>query len=45
MKRRLLEDITVLDLTWVMAGPGATKLFCDLGARVIKVESNKTLDV
>ena len=45
MKRRLLEDITVLDLTWVMAGPGATKLFSDLGARVIKVESNKTLDV
>ena len=45
MKKRLLEGITVLDLTWVMAGPGATKLFNDFGARVIRVESNKTLDV
>ncbi len=43
--KRLLEGITVLDLTWVMAGPGATKLFNDFGARVIRVESNKTLDV
>ncbi|MCD8224316.1 MAG: CoA transferase [Clostridiales bacterium] len=45
MNRRLLEDITIVDLTWVMAGPGATKLFNDLGARVIRIESNKTLDV
>ena len=45
MKKRLLDGITILDLTWVMAGPGATKLFNDFGAKVIKVESNKTLDV
>jgi len=45
MKRRLLEDITILDLTWVMAGPGATRMFNDLGARVIRVENNRTLDV
>jgi len=44
-KKGILSGITVLDLTWVMAGPGATKLFNDLGARVIRVESNKTLDV
>ena len=33
-----LEDITVLDLSRILAGPYCSMLFSDFGARVIKIE-------
>ncbi len=35
---RPLEDLKVLDFTWVIAGPLITKALADLGAEVVKVE-------
>jgi benzylsuccinate CoA-transferase BbsF subunit len=36
---RFLEGIRITDLTWAGAGPYSTKVFSDLGAQVLKVES------
>lgn len=37
-----LFDVTVVDFTWVLAGPHASKTLADMGANVIKIEQYKT---
>jgi len=40
-----LAGLKILDLFWVVAGPGATRMLADYGATVVHVESTRRLDM
>ena len=42
MNKGILTGLRVLDFTWMLAGPYATRIFADFGAEVIKIQSKKT---
>jgi crotonobetainyl-CoA:carnitine CoA-transferase CaiB-like acyl-CoA transferase len=39
-----LAGVKILDLFWVLAGPTATRMLADYGAKVVRVESTRHLD-
>ncbi len=40
-----LAGLKILDVFWVVAGPGATRMLADYGATVVHVESSRRLDM
>jgi crotonobetainyl-CoA:carnitine CoA-transferase CaiB-like acyl-CoA transferase len=41
---RPLDGVKILDLFWILAGPGSTRMLADYGATVVHVESMRRLD-
>ena len=44
MSDRILEDLKVVDLTWVVAGPRVSRALADYGATVVHVESSRRIE-
>lgn len=39
-----LDDVRILDFTWVMAGPATTRILADYGATIVRIESPTRVD-
>lgn len=39
-----LSDVKVLDLTWVVAAPAASRVLADYGATIVRVETSKRIE-
>jgi benzylsuccinate CoA-transferase BbsF subunit len=44
-KKRSLEGVKIVDFGWVVTGPAAAKFAANLGAEVIRIESNTRPDI
>ena len=44
MGTSFLKNIRVIGLTWMWAGPWMGAILADMGAEVIKIETNQRLD-
>ena len=44
MKNEALENLKVVDLSWVVAGPTIGRVLADYGSTVIQVQSTKRID-
>ncbi len=45
MKNQVLADVNVLDFSWALVGSITTKQLGDHGARVVKIETSKRVDL
>ena len=44
MRKHALDGVRVVDFSWIVAGPTATRMLADFGAEVIRIEYDQTLD-